>query len=54
MYSTSVQISTKQEICQVGKLKILVNEFDMGRRTVIKLEDVTVIISRRRQNADMT
>ena len=30
----------------MGKLKILVNEFDKGRRTVIKLEDVTVIISR--------
>lgn len=30
----------------MGKLKILVNEFDKGRKTVIKLEDVTVIISR--------
>jgi hypothetical protein len=46
MYSTSEHIGIKQGICQVGKLKILVNEFDKGRRTVIKLEDVTVIISR--------
>lgn len=30
----------------MGKVAIMVNEFDKGRETVIKLEDVTVVISR--------
>jgi hypothetical protein len=34
----------------MGKVAIMVNEFDKGRETVIKLEDVTVIISKEKGN----
>ena len=32
----------------MGKFAVMINDFDKGRKTVIRLEDVTVIISRER------